>query len=428
MMPFDEQATNVDERAQTRVDDPIGGDTEDGAQPLPPLPPSAPLGGVHTGAVTLPGTQGSAAPVAAEPTPVLPTLAVPPMPPQPKAGLLEAVKYLVPLANAVWARRKAQATIRNMLHGDQRVLDQVLRELGKEARAAQLDAPAIADEMRRVRAEEDRRGKADSAISKAGEDTHKEHERWNFEEQQRNAELIEREAAMHTAEEELKQKGTERRAHESERAKIDGQIRAAEKRAAQADARAAKADVTPPEKGGGPHSAANARAEAAAARTEASSLIPSRDEEKAKVEALDIPIAGLTKQVADGRATVAAKRKELVEAQKTHERTVEGFAQEKRRAEAERDGAEREMSQRFVSAGTLLNLNRVESPRFAALYSRIDELKGGVNAREAAIVRLESELRSYDKAALQKGLLAIGIAFGAFVLLMIILIVLFARR
>jgi hypothetical protein len=90
--------------------------------------------------------------------------------------------------------------------------------------------------------------------------------------------------------------------------------------------------------------------------------------------------------------------------------------------------AEREMSQRFVSAGTLLNLNRVESPAFAPIYSRIDELKSGVNAREAAIVRLESELRSYDRPSVQKGLLAIGVALGLFVLLLIILIFVFARR
>jgi len=80
-----------------------------------------------------------------------------------------------------------------------------------------------------------------------------------------------------------------------------------------------------------------------------------------------------------------------------------------------------------VTAGTILNLNRVEHPKLAPLFGRIDELKNGVNAREAAIVRLESERRLYDRGAVQKGLLVLGIAAGTLVLIAILLIVLIAR-
>src|SRR5262249_17080662 len=159
---------------------------------------------------------------------------------------------------------------------------------------------------------------------------------------------------------ELRKKGDERRVHDAERAKIDAQIRALEKKASQEDARAAKADVTPPEKGGGPNTAANARATADGARKEATGLIPSRDIARAKGEALGGPIAQLTKQVVDGRAALGLKRKELTEAQSSHKRTLTQFETDKRKCEAEREGAEREMSQRFVAAGTLLNLNRVQ--------------------------------------------------------------------
>ena len=96
-------------------------------------------------------------------------------------------------------------------------------------------------------------------------------------------------------------------------------------------------------------------------------------------------------------------------------------------ASGERDTAERELTQRFVTAGTILNLNRVDHPKLQPLFARVDELKNGVNAREAAIVRLESERRSYDRAAVQKGLLTVGIAVGAFIILLIILIVLIKR-
>src|SRR5262249_39104777 len=155
-------------------------------------------------------------------------------------------------------------------------------------------------EMRRVRAQEDRRGKAEQELTEIEQNREKELQRWGAEEAERKQDFDEREKQIRGAEEELRKKGDERRIHDAERAKIDAQIRAREKKAAREDARPAKADVTPPEKGGGPNTAANARATADVARKEATGLIPSRDIARAKVEALDAPIANLTKQVVDG--------------------------------------------------------------------------------------------------------------------------------
>jgi hypothetical protein len=402
---FDEdKSTVVDSRAPKAAgaEESLGADTVDNE-------PLAPLGGGHT--------------------PVLPTLALPPMPPKPGSPkILEAVMYLPPLAKAIWARKKAQDHIRSLLHGDQRILDQVLRDLGRAAREAQLDVPAVAEEMRRVKAEEDRRNKAERDLKTLEDDREKELQRWGAEEAERNQDLGQRDGEIHAAEEELKKKGDERRTHDAERAKIDAQIRGFEKKAAAEDTRAARAENMPPEKGGGPNTVANAEAAAEQARKEATALIPARDVAKARVEALDGPIAVLTKQVVDGRALQAQKKKELTDAQASHKRTLTQFDADKRRCEAERDGAEREMSQRFVAAGTLLNLNRVEGERFQPIYARIDELKAGVNAREAAIVRLESERRSYDRPAVQKGLVTIGVAVGVLILLLIILVVVLGRH
>ncbi|HEX8950651.1 MAG TPA: hypothetical protein VF945_02345, partial [Polyangia bacterium] len=177
----------------------------------------------------------------------------------------------------------------------------------------------------------------------------------------------------------------------------------------------------------GPNTAANARAEAAEARKEATALIPARDDAKAEVDKLDGPIGELTRKLTDGRATLVQKRRELQEAKATHEKTLAELKTARELASAERDAAERELTQRFVTAGTILNLNRVEHPKLQPLFARIDELKSGVNAREAAIVRLESERRLYDRGAVQKGLLTVGIALGVFVLLLIVLIVLVKR-
>src|SRR5262249_10510486 len=140
-------------------------------------------------------------------------------------------------------------------------------------REAKLDTPAVSEEMRRVRAEEDRRGKADQQIMETERSREAELERWGAEEAERNQDLEEREAQIRNAEEELRKKGDERRIHDAERAKLDAQIRGLEKKATQEDTRAARADVTPPEKGGGPNTAANARNAADAARKEATGLI-----------------------------------------------------------------------------------------------------------------------------------------------------------
>src|SRR5205814_863646 len=184
-------------------------------------------------------------------TPAIPTLALPPMPEHPQSSsIVDAVKYLLPLWKAIWARKKAQDAIRTLLHGDQRLLDSVLRDLGRVAREEDVNAPAIADEMRRVKEQEQRRAAADQQASDADAGQKKELERWRIDEGERQSELARREAEIKLDDDLLRKQAELRRAHDAERAKVDGQIRLAEKRAGAADARAAKADATPPEKGG----------------------------------------------------------------------------------------------------------------------------------------------------------------------------------
>lgn len=361
-------------------------------------------------------------------TPLMPTLALPPMPaPPPAPTIFSSVRYLYPLARAIWARRAAQRSIRELLHGDQRLLDQVLRDLGRAAREEDLALPAIADEMQRVRTEEDRRAQADDTIQRADADAAAEAEHWKAEEAERQTAIAGRDSELRTSEQELRIKGDEQRVHDTERKRLDAQIGAAERKAQNADTRATKAENMPPEKGGGPNTVANARQEADSARREASAIIPARDQVLAKVQALEEPVTSLAKKIADLRAELAAERKALADALGAHKKLLAELAAGRKRAEGEREAAEREMSQRFVAAGTLLNLNRVEGAAFAPLYARIDELKGGVNAREAAIVRLESERRSYDRDAVQKGLIAVGVVFGILILGGIVLAVLLSR-
>ena len=303
----------------------------------------------------------------------MPTLALPPMPAGPAPpSILGSVKYLVPLARAMVARKRAQRSIRQLLHDDQHLLDQVLKDLGRAAREHDLDVPAIADEMRRVKAEEQRRAKAEADIAKADDEMRprgRALERRRGRAQERDH--ARREGELKETEDELRAKGEERRGHEAERARLDALIRAAEKRSAQAMQQAQKAEITPPEKGGGPNTAANLRLQSEDARKEATSLIAPRDEAKAQVEALDAPIHTLTQQhrrhardagaeaQGAGRCAARSTRRRWPRSRPTSS----GAARE-------RSDAEREMSQRFVNVGTMLNLHRVEDSHYRALYAR----------------------------------------------------------
>jgi hypothetical protein len=365
-------------------------------------------------------------------TPLVPALALPNMPPSPVASpawksVLESVKYLAPLGRAIWERRRAQQSIRALLHDDQRVLDGVLRDLGRAAREEELPVSAIDDELRRVKEQEGRRATAQQQIEAAESGQKKELERWHFDQAERQADLTRREGEVKGTDEELRRKADERRVQEAVRAKLDAEMRALEKRATAFDARADRLESTPQEKGGGPSAAASARAEASQARSQASALATQREAANDAVAALDAPITALAKRLTDGRAALQQKKKELAQALAAHQKAIADLDLARQHAAAERDAADRELTQRFVTAGTILNLNRVEHPRLQPLFSRIDELKAAVNTREAAIVRLEAERHSYDRVAVQKGLITVGVVLGTLSILLIVLIVLMVR-
>src|SRR5262249_3739908 len=152
------------------------------------------------------------------PTPALPTMALPSMPAHPKSSsVIDAVRYLMPLAKAIWARKKAQTALRTLLHGDQRLIDSVLRDIGRVAREVDLDSPALADEMRRVKEQEARRGNAEREVADAETAGKKENERWHFDEAERTADLARRENEIKVTDEELRLAAEKRRQHEAER-------------------------------------------------------------------------------------------------------------------------------------------------------------------------------------------------------------------
>jgi len=67
-----------------------------------------------------------------------------------------------------------------------------------------------------------------------------------------------------------------------------------------------------------------------------------------------------------------------------------------------------------------VNLNRLEDPRFAELYERIDRLRGAITARSTEIEKLTSEREAYDRGSMVRG----GVVLGSSVVALIALLVL----
>ena len=360
--------------------------------------------------------------------PVPPFLKLPPMPTPPALqSAWASVKYLPPLLRAWWARVWAQRTLSALVFADQRALDGVLKELGRAAREAGVDAPQVAEEMKRVQAEEARRLKAEGDAQAALDGVVREQERWRADEGDRRAQIAQKESEIVSAEALLKERENQRKVHVLSHGQLESQLRAAERRAVQADAKAQKLDVLPEDKGGGLKPAAAARLESEAAQKEAVSIQPLRDQAQERITALDGPIAEAEDKLAFLSKELELIKHDLADALAAHTRSIKQLEKDKQLADEEREGAEREMSQRFITVGTILNLNRIEGERFVPLYARIDELRQTLASRDAVMQRLKAERQSYDRPSLQKGLMTIGIAVFALSFFGIIAAILHSR-
>ncbi len=408
--------------------------------PLPPPPPSGASALVRADPFELATNPGAALPPPAEPDFALPApLAfepptvgrapdeLEPMPGTPAPGLVPAVKYLLPLARAIWARHKAQAALRALLHGDQRLVDDTLHDLGRAAWQEPERPAELRAELARADEDDERRRDEEKEVARLAMSLAAERERFSGDEHERKEAITAREADIARVSADLAERKRAQKTEEKGLREADARYLAAEKRVTQLVAKAARAEVTPPEKGGGAHTAANFRREAEAAQHEADGFRPERDAAMERVRALDAPISELTERLADERAKLDEEQTALEVARRDHKSAIAALEAQSTEHEEARVIAEKSVRLRLVSTGTLISLHRMDSPKLAPIYARLDELQATAGAREARINQLETERHSYDKAALQRGLVVVGAATGIFVILLVIVLVLLAR-
>jgi hypothetical protein len=358
-----------------------------------------------------------AEPVAAPEPPLPRELAgLPPMPRAPASpGLWGAVQYLYPVGRAWWARRKAQAAIRDALVGDQRSLDQVLGELGRAAREERLDVAAVRDEMQELAAVEERRARDEAESQSTRERRAAEVERFTRLEKACDDAIVEQQATVAKSEQAQRDVAGRQREAQAELGRIDGELEAARRAIAAAEGRMGSA---PPEQRGA------VEAELATQRAREGEITPRREAAAARVAELDKPVEQAAQTLDEDQKELARRKRALAATVSERTAALDALDARLKQLHLAQNAAVAESSRRYVSIGTLLNLNRVERERFTPLYERIDALKSGVTEREALIARLDEERLGFDHAAAQKGVITVAAALGGLVVVAVLLLLL----
>jgi hypothetical protein len=356
---------------------------------------------------------------------------VPPMPLPPAPGILPAVQYLLPLARAVWARIGAQRALRDKLHGDQRLLDDTLHELGRAAWTESARPAELREELGRADEDEGRRKHCETEVARIDGDVVAERQRFTEDEERRKGDIAAREGEVARLVEDLAERRRAQRIEEKVAREVEARLRAAEKQVSQLQAKAARAEVTPPEKGGGTNTAANFRQQAEAAQREADGFRPDCEAAEARVRALDAPIGELEQKLMQERGGLAGAQTELEAVRKAHHDAILALEQERAQNVDTAAIAEKSIRLRLVSTGTILSLHRLDGPqhqkKFAPIYERLDHLKQIASAREQRMNQLDAERHGYDRAALQRGLIVVGGGVGVLLILLVIVIVVASR-
>jgi len=232
-------------------------------------------------------------------------------------------------------------------------------------------------------------------------------------ERERNAKLGEAERMLDEAQRELATLETQRRALRDKRKELERRQKAHLKAAEDADKQSGSTEL-------GDARQEHRRA-AEQARVEAAAIEPERQDVDRRLAAIERPISEASAKLDAAKAELDAAKRSLSDAREGHNHRLAELDAEQKRKAREIAQAEAEIARRLVTLGTLVNLNRIEDPRFAELYQRIDRLRGAITARTTEIEKLTAEREAYDRGTLVRGVAVIGGAIVLFIALIVIL-------
>ncbi len=335
-----------------------------------------------------------------------------PVPEIPEPGLVPSAKYFVRFVRARMQRRTAIKKLGEEIKQDTGALDQVLGALGRLARSAQLDGRVFFAENNAITAAEQRMAALDRERAELDGRKAEEGSRYADIEKDRNSKLGEAERAVEEAQRELAQLETQRRGLRERRKELERKQKASLKAAEDRDEQAGSSGATEDRN--------DLRRSAESHRREAAALEPDRQEIDRKLASVERPIADASAKLDAAKAELDAAKRSLNDAREGYSHRLAELDAEHKRKGRDYALAEAEVARRLITLGTLVNLNRLEDPRFAELYERIDRLRGAITARSTEIEKLTSEREAYDRGSMVRG----GVVLGSSVVALIALLVL----
>jgi hypothetical protein len=336
-------------------------------------------------------------------------LAVPEIP---EPGLVKAARYAYIFARARWQRRGAIKQLGLEIRQDTDALDQVLGALGGAARAARVEGRVFSAENSAISDAQERINNLQKEGNEVEGRKAEENSKFVDVERERNAKLTEAERMVGEAQSELANLEAQRRSLRDKRKELERRLKAYLKAADDNDRQAGSAPLGDQRQ--------ELRRVAEGHRKEAAALEPERQDIDRRLGSIERPINEVIARLDAGKAELDAAKRSLNDAREGHTHRLAELDAEHKRKAREIGLAEGEIQRRLVTLGTLVNLNRIEDPRFAELYMRIDRLRGAITARTTEIEKLTAEREAYDRGTLVRGVATIG---GAILILIALIVI-----
>lgn len=383
--------------------------------PPPPLPPPTPAPAVDLQPVPpVPGPT-TGAPAGSKAAAALAALA--PMPTEGPVGLFGCLPYWFAVLGARLKRSGVISAFRRESADEQRRLEEILRDLGRQARKVELQHPPVDPVMSQLRQLESQRAGVESAnagITGQLKEAEATFERvstdCNGRIQAAQQELASTQAA-------LNEKNNGLRGVKAQIAQVDRELGRLASALRAKTAQGAKAPDAAKQQ--------SLEQEAEALTSQIEQLEGQRATLEAQAGQVEAPVAELTAQLADIRGRLQTAQQELAAARQQLAGTKRSLGAEGAKAGQELTRLDREMAQQFLEIGRLLETQRIAHPDFEELFGRIDEAKQTLGGHEQQIAALESERESYDRNAAKKGLILLLSAVGLVLVLAVGLIILF---
>ena len=330
-----------------------------------------------------------------------------------KAVDFGAVQYVITHTRETMRRRREISRLQKEIVTEQQRMDAILAQLGRQARQADLGLPALADEMRATKALETDANAARDRIADYERRRADQEAKFQAAERELQAAVANADQIALKLTEELAAKSSERAGHRAGMNRLDAQLKSLQRHAETKQAELGAVQD--------PTQAATLRGDIDATRAQIGALEPEQKRFAQKAAELDAPIADLETRTQTAKEDASRRRREMGDATRVH---TEAVGQINAQIEAEKQKitqSDRELSLKFVTLGTILNLNRVPGSAFDQLYQEFDGIKGAITEREQQIGLLEAEIKGVDRGRFNKGLIVM--VSGAVLIALVIAII-----